>query len=272
MGGSLGLALRASQKKGFKKFHLLGLGRRKALLLKAKKMGAVHEFTTDMAKGLSQVDVVVICLPVHKIVPFIQTYKRFFKSGAIISDVGSVKGNIVQGMSKILKIRPDLHFVGGHPIAGSEKTGVANAKANLYQKAICVLTQDQASFKALNTLRAVWKATGARCLLMKAAEHDQWLALTSHLPHLLAFALFQRVQKSSESSPILKELVGGSFKDMTRIAGADPEIWTGIIDSNRSEIKKSIHSFLKDLRFYSTAKRAPLTKMLEKVALEKSRW
>lgn len=272
IGGSLGMSLRRAKQNSLRRFHVVGMGRKKSNLLLAKKRGAIDQVSTDISKALRQTDVVVICIPVHKIVAFVEKNLPFFKQGAIISDVGSVKGNVVSGISKVLKKRPDLHFVGGHPIAGSEKTGVANAQADLFKKATCVLTKDQASFKALENMWTIWSCTGAHCLLMTAAEHDQWLALTSHLPHLLAFALFNQVQKSSKTNPILRSLVGGSFRDMTRIAGADAELWTGVIKSNRIEIKKSIDLFLKNLRIFSEAKPQALMKVLDQLAREKRKW
>ncbi|MCG3205932.1 MAG: Cyclohexadienyl dehydrogenase [Elusimicrobia bacterium] len=271
IGGSLGLSLRKSKNAGRRRYWVGGWGRNKSHLTLAKKLGAI-DAPLQKPSDFRKMDIVILCIPVHKIIPFIEKNLHFFKPGAIISDVGSVKGNIVRGMKKCLERRSDIHFVGAHPIAGSEKTGVAHAETDLFNKATCVLTKDQASFKALDTLRQLWKTTGARCVLMSADQHDHCLALTSHLPHLLSFALFNQVAKESTKNPLIRVLVGGSFRDMTRVAGADSELWTGIVGSNRKEIQKSINQFLKNIQFFSHATPRALMDSLTDLAREKKKW
>ncbi len=270
IGGSLGQALRRVRKSGRRRYAVIGLGRDRKSLTRAKRLGAVDQFSTSTSQALENADVVVVCIPVHQIPNFLHKNLTFFKSGSIVTDVGSVKGIVADAMRIAAKKRTDVSFVGGHPIAGSERTGVEFAKPDLFKRAACVLTRDAASFKALDVVRSMWKDVGARCFLMNASDHDHFLALTSHLPHLLAFALFSEVEMVSKKSPIVKSLVGGSFRDMTRIAGADPELWTGIVSSNRKEIQKVSARFVKQLRHYSSFPASNLRQHLKTLARAKA--
>ncbi len=272
IGGSLGMALRRARKSGKRAYTVTGFGLNKSRLALGKKRGAIDNAETDLKKALSQADVVVLSIPVDGMAPFLRKNAALFKRGAVITDVGSVKNTVVSAAKKILSIRRDISFVGGHPIAGSEKTGVENARPDLFKGAVCVLTKDHASFHALEVAREIWTTAGARCLLMTAAEHDRWLALTSHLPHLLAFALFAQVKNAALAAPILKTLVGGSFRDMTRIAGADASLWTGILETNRQEIRKALPLFQKELQFFVNAPLKKVRGHLEQIKRAKTSW
>jgi prephenate dehydrogenase len=121
-------------------------------------------------------------------------------------------------------------------------------------------------------VKTLWTDAGARCVQLTAADHDRFLALTSHLPHLLAFALFQSVSEAARKNPIIKSLVAGSFRDMTRIAGADPELWAGVLDTNRAEIKKTIQDAAARLARFGGAPRSTLTPALRQLQRAKEKW
>jgi prephenate dehydrogenase len=269
IGGSLGLALR---KHGRKKYSVTGLGRNARKLRAAQRLGAVDRFETDLRRGVQDADIVVLCVPVHRIAPQLSKVARFLKPGAIVTDVGSVKKNVIAAAHKALRARPDVSFVGAHPIAGSERTGVENASATLFQNATCALTTDGARSAALKTVRALWTDIGARCLTMTAARHDHWLALTSHLPHLFAFALFQCVSDAAKKNQAVKALRGGSFRDMTRIAGADPELWAGVVETNRREIQHGVRAACQQLSRMGRAPLAKLVPLLGRLQRAKQSW
>lgn len=230
IGGSLGQALR---RRGY---HITGVGRSLSSLRQAKRLRAVDDFSTDL-RSVRTADVVVLCVPVDKIVAFGKKVRPLMKKGAILTDAGSVKKEVVA------KLRGPL-FVGGHPIAGSEKSGVQNAQPTLFKGAVCVLTRDSAKKAALNRVAGLWRAAGAKVIVTSAAEHDRVLALTSHLPHLMAFALISLAQKDKAARAFL----GPSFNEVTRIAASDPHIWTGILTMNRPELARRTNQFISTLR------------------------
>lgn len=272
IGGSLGMALRRRKKGGRRMYFVTGLGRSKTKLALAKKRGAIDEGKTNARAALEEADIVVMAMPVHRMPEFLRRNVKFFAPGAIVTDVGSVKGSVVNAARNILKKRPNISFVGGHPIAGSEKTGVENARFDLFRDAVCVLTKDDASFHGLEALRSLWIAAGSRCFLMTAADHDRHLALTSHLPHLLAFALLSQADNAAADAPVIKSLAAGSFRDMTRIAGGDPDLWTGVIESNRDEIRRQLLAFQKELRFFSAAPAKKIHARIQRIAQAKKKW
>ena len=231
IGGSIGLALKKS--KGVK-VKITGVGRNIRRLQLAKKLKAVDEITLDLKEGVKNAEVVFVCLPIDLIAPTVKKIIPYCQKKTIITDVGSIKEPIVK------KIKT-ANFVGGHPIAGSEKTSVQYASANLFSGATVVLTPtSQTSPAALATIKKLWKIMNARTIItMPAATHDRLIAFTSHLPHILAFALINSINDFS--------LVGPGFRDTTRIASADSKIWSEIIWQNRKNISAALSRFQKEL-------------------------
>ena len=265
IGGSLGQALRRRHRG--RSYRVIGVGRHLDRLKKARSLGAIDELTTDLKAGVRDADIIVLCVPVQTIVPLAARIAPFAKPGAVITDVGSVKQTIVRGMKKALGRRKDVSFVGAHPMAGLEVTGVANAKADLFRGATCVLTPGSAPATAL--VRRMWTDAGADCISLSPKLHDEWIAVTSHLPHLLAFALFAQVWDASRADPRVRSLVAGSFRDMTRVAGSDPDLWTGILDMNRSALKKAFDGLTRQAKALSSRRRAALHLQLRRLAAAK---
>ena len=250
MGGSLGLALR---KRGG--WRVSGLARREETLRIARKRGAIHEGSTNPADVLPGADVVVFCSPVDKIVSLAKSYRRFFKHDALLMDVGSVKGPIVRSLEKVFQRTGGPVFVGAHPMAGSEKTGVENARAPLYRGAMCAITATaQTPLARVAQAADFWKSVGARTLVIDPDTHDRAVAVVSHLPHLIADALMLSVGdwKHPDGVALLKELAAGSFRDATRVAGADPTLWRGIFRLNDPAVRGAIRLFSKNLSRLAT--------------------
>lgn len=237
IGGSLGQALRRSGR-----YRVLGIGRRPEALRKAKSLGAVDEFSVQL-QDAGRACIVVLATPVSQVVPTFRKILSVLKPGTLVTDVGSVKGAILRALAPILKNR-DVHFIGGHPLAGSHRTGVEAARPDLFRGATCVLCPlGQAP---VTPIAALWKSTGARVIQMPAKAHDQRVALTSHLPHLLAHALVQTAAGQSHQQT-LQALMAGSFRDVTRVASADPEQWADIFAANAPALRQIIGQFLKAL-------------------------
>jgi prephenate dehydrogenase len=249
IGGSLGQALRRS-----KRYRVLGIARRPSTLREAKRLGVLDAGSTNLT-DVYQTDIVVLCTPVDTIVPLIAKLKPFLKPQAIVTDVGSVKGMLDQ------QIR-GVRFVGAHPLAGSHKTGVHAARPDLFQGATCVLVPQDPS--AMGPISAMWKAAGAHILKMSAAAHDAAVALTSHLPHMIAHALVQTVAKGPNQK-ILKRLIAGSFRDATRVASSDPEQWAQIFQTNLPCLRQSLRLFQNELnRLNSELPKPSLRSVLKK--------
>lgn len=246
MGGSLGLALK---KRGG--WRVMGLARREATLREARRRGAIDEGSTAPDRILPQADVVVLCSPVDKIVPLARAYRRHLKPDALLMDVGSVKDPIVRSLEALFSAPNGPVFVGAHPMAGSEKTGVTNARADLYRGAICAITPTRRTpTHRVGQAARFWKSVGAKVLLIDPATHDRAVALVSHLPHLIADALMRSTRDgagAAVSQSLLHTLAAGSFRDATRVAGADPALWRGIFTLNDGPVRQALRLFQKEL-------------------------
>ncbi len=248
MGGSLGLALK---KRGG--WRVLGLARRKATLREARRRGAIDEGSTEPDRVLPLADAVVLCSPVDKIVPLARAYRRYLKPDALLMDVGSVKDPIVRSLETLFAEPNGPVFVGVHPMAGSEKTGVANAHADLYRGAICAITPTRRTPpRRVAEAARFWKSVGANVLFIDPAAHDRAVAMVSHLPHLIADALMRCTADAAGGSggtELLHTLAAGSFRDATRVAGADPALWRGIFTLNDGPVRQALRLFQKELVF-----------------------
>jgi prephenate dehydrogenase len=236
IGGSIGMAVR---QRGLAK-HVVGVGRHAERLQVALQTGALDEATTSLQEGVTDADMVVVCTPVGLIMPTIRLFHPWLRSECVVTDVGSVKNAIVQQAADLLCER----FVGGHPMAGSEQTGVHNARADLFEGTTWALTPtERSSQDAVQRVSALAQGVGAQVILADPDEHDRAVALTSHLPHALALALVH----VAENTPY-PQLIGGSFRDGTRVAASSPELWRDIFLHNREHVLWAIDEFIGKLQ------------------------
>ena len=243
IGGSLGMAVKGRGIAG----KVIGVGRNSKRLAKAKAQGALDEFTTDFKAGVREADIVVISVPVSRTGEMIKRFRGALRKDSVVTDAGSVKGSVVKEAERLLAGK--ARFVGSHPMAGSEKTGVINAKADLFEGSTCILTKTPGTDSgALKLVRSMWERVGAKVLVTKPEIHDMMVSEISHLPHVLAFTLALQAGESAKKNADLSGIAAGAFKDMTRIAGSSSEMWADISASNSKELLISIESYEKNLK------------------------
>lgn len=221
IGGSIG---QAARQHGLCK-TIIGVGRDPLSLEKAKAMGAIDSFTTDLAEGARPADFVVVCTPVDKIAFHVLQAAQVCKPGTIITDAGSTKANIVNDVEG--RMPKGVAFVGSHPLAGSEKRGPENATGDLFAGRITIVTPSQSTDSLIREcVVGFWQMLGSEVHLLDPETHDRALALTSHLPHLAAASLAGIVP------PQYRPFTATGFRDTTRIASSDPKLWAAIFRQN----------------------------------------
>ncbi len=242
IGGSLARALRES---GFSR-HFIGFGHRAPSLERGVELGVIDEFTLDLEEVLERADILVLCAPtlvaaemLADILPRLGNRER----APLVTDVASVKGNLLAAATGALDGRVPPNLVLGHPIAGSEQSGVGASRADLFVNHRVILTPVEGNDpQAVAAIRAMWASTGAEVVEMSVAEHDAVLAATSHLPHVLAYALVDALAGSDASEEIFRFAAGG-FRDFTRIASSDPVMWRDIAIANKGALLAAIDQF-----------------------------
>lgn len=267
IGGSLGMALRRARRRGRRAYHVVGFGRRAGSLREARALGAVDEIAADLPRAVRGADIVVLCVPVQDILPLARRVIPHLKAGAVLTDVGSVKAPIVSGMRRLLPVGKRVDFVGGHPMAGSEKIGVRNGSAVLFRGATCALTGGRPS--AVRAVERMWRDAGARCEAIRPERHDDYIAITSHLPHVLAFALVAQVSALARRDRRINALVAGSFRDMTRVAAADPRLWSGVLSLNRGAVAPALKAFVRVATDLTRRDIRTLSSSIARIAREK---
>jgi len=238
IGGSIALAMK---KKNLCR-KIIGVSLHKKSLISAKKIGAIDTGarSLEIIKGA---DLVILALPVSAILSLAPKIAKLISKDCLVFDVGSTKAKIVSGLSKLFPL-----FVGAHPLAGSEKRGINNARADLFFNSLCILTPvKNTDSSAFAKVKKIWNALGAGVLIMSPEKHDRILGFTSHLAHLLAFSLINAIPDEffKFSSP--------SFKDATRVAASDSALWKDIIFDNKENVLKAIEEFQKNLEFAKSA-------------------
>ena len=232
LGGSIGLALR----KIASNCTIVGYGHRTSTLAEAKQLGAIDEATTNPVQAVDRADLVILCTPVGTFPTLLNQIRPALMPGALVTDVGSTKRRVVSDADALLP--PHVHFVGSHPMAGSEKRGVAHATADLYEGATCITTPTETTNPgALEKIESFWRTFGMHVTRLSPAEHDRRLADISHLPHALAAALV--TLQDDRTLP----LSGKGFLDSTRIAGGDGGLWRDIFLENRDNLRDSVRRF-----------------------------
>jgi prephenate dehydrogenase len=235
IGGSIGLALRERKLAR----HVIGIGRNEGNLAAARHLGAIDAATTSLVHGVEKAQLVVVCTPVDTIADFVSQAAAASANRSLITDAGSTKGEIVKNLEAVLVDRRDgPRFVGSHPLAGDHRTGVDFARGDLFDGRRVVVTPTEKTHRAaVVEIGGFWQSLGAEVVTMSPVEHDQALAATSHLPHLIACALALATPKD------LLPLAASGWRDTTRVAGGDPEMWRAIFATNRQEVLDALKQF-----------------------------
>ena len=231
IGGSVGLALRRRQLAR----RLIGIGHRQSSLDHALELGAVDEATLDIEAGVAEADLIVLATPVGVMAQLAQRARGSIARGSLVTDVGSTKAELVRALDEIAD--GSFHYVGAHPMAGSEKHGVGEADPELFGGALCFLTPTtRTAPRALEVVTELWQALGARVRITGPAAHDRFVAFASHLPHLVAATLV------NVTPPDAMECVSTGFLDTTRVASGSPRMWADVCLQNRSRILEALRS------------------------------
>ncbi len=231
IGGSLALAIRQA---GFCR-EIIGAGRTEETLIKAVELGVIDRYDTSVSNAVHESDIVVVCVPLGSMHAVFEQIQAGRLDHTVITDAGSAKQSVIRDAESVFGIGYQ-NFVPGHPIAGTERSGVTAAFPELYQQRRVILTPtENTSTDAFDLVRAMWESAGADVETMSAEHHDLILAGTSHLPHLLAFGLVDCLNNLEDIDEIFRFAAGG-FRDFTRIASSDPIMWRDICLSNRDEV------------------------------------
>jgi prephenate dehydrogenase len=273
IGGSLGMILR---RKGLAS-TVVGVGRRIENLKSAVELGAIDRYVVDPKEAVKDADLVVLATPVDTYDRHLKEWACCLKPGAIVTDVGSVKGELVEQTERAMPV--NVHFVGAHPIAGKEKTGVAAGSEHLFAGARCILTPTkQTNRQALEQVRMLWQEAGSIVMTMEPHLHDKILGAVSHLPHVAAFALVNALIDIRAQVPTL-DLAGhsgGGLRDTTRIAASSPEMWRDIFLWNRDNLAAFIEAYERSLgelkQLIRTGDAAGIEKALERAKQEREKF
>ena len=242
IGGSLARALKVADAVN----HVIAVGRDETHLKRAVELGVADSYEMSTTNAVADADVIVVAVPVGSMKSVFSELAGNIKSDAVITDVGSVKGNVVRNAVEVLGDSLS-RFVPGHPIAGTEKSGVEASFAELYSGQRVILTPlEETAALATQTITQMWHAAGAEVVSVSVEHHDEVLAATSHLPHVLAYTLVDTLAQMHEHREIFKFAAGG-FKDFTRIASSDPKMWHDICLNNRDSLLDMLTRFSSDM-------------------------
>lgn len=254
-GSSLGWVMKRDHMAG----HISGCARTRATLDKAMELGFVDSVHEDVSDAVDGADLVMLCTPVSTFGDLAARFAPALKAGAIVSDVGSVKLAVIRDVGPALG--DGVHFVPGHPVAGTEHSGPESGFAELFENRYCILTPPPGTDSAaVDRVAELWRRAGSRVEMMDAHHHDRVLAITSHLPHLISFTIVgtavdleSQLRREAvdngdvvETSEVIKYSAGG-FRDFTRIAGSDPVMWRDVFLNNREAVLEMLGRFVEDL-------------------------
>jgi prephenate dehydrogenase len=243
LGGSLGLAIR--QRKAASVVH--AYVRRAASIAESQRLGVADVATQDIRAAVEGADLVVFCTPLSQMAELARKALPHLKPGAIVTDVGSVKASVVRELTPLIA-SAKAEFIGSHPMAGSEQSGMSAARADLFESAVCVVTPGpKTSTQAIRTAQNFWKSLGGAPMLMRPDTHDDLVGRSSHLPHVVAAGLVNYVLSPANSKE-QAQLCATGFRDTTRIASGSPEMWRDIVLANRQNLSRILSVFIEDLR------------------------
>jgi len=248
IGGSLARALRKADYCR----EVVGAGRNPDHLQQAVDLGVIDHFETDLARAVNGADMVLVAVPLGAMEHVFTSIRGHLAAHAVLTDAGSAKGSVIEAAQRAFGEVPGF-FVPGHPIAGTEQSGVTASFGELYQQRRVILTPLQLTdSQATDRVRAMWEAAGAQVFEMDSVHHDAVLAATSHLPHVLAYTLVDSLAKLDDRDEVFEYAAGG-FLDFTRIASSDPVMWRDICLSNGDAIELLIEHYISDLQSVKAA-------------------
>lgn len=259
IGGSLARALRHAGQVD----EIVGCGRSRENLDKALNFGVIDRFTHEIGEAVSGADMIFLAIPLGAMESTFREMRGYLGDDALITDGGSAKGSVVEACRLGLGCLPP-GFVPGHPIAGTEKSGVEASFMELYRGRRVILTPtDATSPEALERVTSMWRSCGAEVTRMSIAHHDEVLAATSHLPHMLAFGLVDTLARMDENDEIFRYAAGG-FRDFTRIASSNPVMWRDICVANKAALGEMMDRYIKDMEdLAETIRRGDAERLLE---------
>jgi prephenate dehydrogenase len=251
IGGSLARALKSAGTVG----EIVGCGRNEDNLYRAVELDVIDRYELDPARAVQGADMVVLAVPVGAVESTVAAIGPHLEPDAVLTDVGSTKRSVVDAVERALGEMP-ANFVPGHPIAGTEKSGVEASFPELFRDRRVILTPvSKTREEATGRVRAMWEAAGAEVVEMEVFHHDEVLAATSHLPHVLAFTLVDTLSRMEEH-PEIFDFAAGGFRDFTRIASSDPTMWRDICLSNSEAILAVLDRYTDELEVLAEAIRA----------------
>lgn len=265
LGGSLGLVIK--QRKLAAKVD--GYVRRTASISECENAGVVDHATREIQRAVENADLIILCTPLSRMRELAEQMLPALKPGAIVTDVGSVKANVVQELEPLFA-SANAHFIGSHPMAGGEKAGVSASKADLFDNAVCVITPTaQSNAPALETVESFWKSVGARVVKLSPETHDELVGRSSHLPHVIAAELANYVLSPTHAKEQAL-LCANGFRDTTRIASGSPEMWRDISLANQKNLSRILGVYIEGLEEFRHVLDSGDTKAIEEF-FEKAR-
>ncbi len=244
IGGSIARAL----KRNYKGYYIKAWDRDKKNLESGLSEKVLDEYVLSLKEGFSKCDVIFLCIPVYAMKDILRDIILSISPNCILTDVGSTKSDVMDLINEMKVKNP---FIGGHPLAGSEKSGFAASRANLFENAYyCLTPTENTDIDSLNKLRDIVTDLGAIPIEMTPTEHDRVTAAISHVPHVIAASLVNLVDELDSPDNIMKTISAGGFKDLTRIASASPGLWAGICLSNGEKILETLKSFRDELNCF----------------------
>jgi prephenate dehydrogenase len=271
LGGSIGLAARKQKLTR----SVAGFVRRRARIRECQRVGAVNRAFLDLRQAVTGADLVILCTPIAQMSGLVDELLPLLEKGAVVTDVGSVKASVIEALEAKIE-QAGAHFVGSHPMAGSEQTGVKAARADLFESAVCVTTPTaRTSTPALRKVERFWRALGSKVLRLSPELHDELVGRSSHLPHLIAAVLAHTVLAPG-SPPQQGRLCANGFRDSTRIASGSPEMWRDIDIANRKNLLAALDLFANQLQnvriLLEQSGEQELTKFFEAAKHRRDQW
>lgn len=250
--GLIGSSLALGIRRDHPDYRIVGYNRGAQSRQIALEHGIVDEATDNLNQFAAEADMIFLCVPIQQTIRFLEELSNLpLKEGVLVTDAGSTKEAIVEAAETYLSAR-NIHFIGGHPMAGSHKTGAIAADVNLFENAYYILTPSRLTqTDAILSLKEVFSGLHARFVEIDAAEHDRVTSQISHFPHILASSLMNQAGDYRKDHPFTQHFAAGGFRDMTRIAESEPGMWTSILMTNRASIVERLAEFgerLKDIQ------------------------